>query len=95
VTFAEQLDKYEVWHDTVEGKLKSCPNDDSLFDEEGFVVDADFKAFLEKLDSFKCWVDDHPEDRRAGLVSYASDGKEAAWYDAVGDCCWKETLVLH
>lgn len=92
MTLIEKLNKYEVTHNT--GKdgvtLEACPQDDSLFDSEGFVTDDEFSKFLEDLNRAKAYVEDHPLDRRAGLVVFVELDGETAWYDENGECAWVE-----
>lgn len=98
MTLTDKLNEYEVSCKSAgtnrdgaqEFDLEAAPEDDSLFDEEGYVTDADFSAFLEELDTYTVTAEDHPVDRRAGLVYVVRHNGEAAYYDEVGDCCWKE-----
>ena len=87
---ADKLNKYSVSYDTDKNgvTLDASPEDDSLFDADGNVTDADFSTFLDELDTFVAYVDDDPRDRRAGLVCFVEHGVETAWYDANGECAW-------
>ena len=87
---AAQLNKYGVnYTSSRDGvKLEVCPEDDSLFDNEGLVIDDDFSKFLYHVDTFKAYADSHPVDDRAGLVCFVQSGKESAWYDETSECCW-------
>lgn len=87
---AETLNKYEVSFVTAkEGvSLEASPQDDAFFDEGGVVVDEGLSAFLDKLDELTVWIDDHPLDRRAGLVCFVESNGETAWYDENSECCW-------
>lgn len=89
MTLTEQLNLYKVDYTAgPEGvQLEACP-DDSLFDDEGLVIDPYFNTFLDVFESFNAYFDDDPRDRRAGLVCYVEYNGETAWYDANGDCCW-------
>ena len=91
---AKQLNKYQVSYATSpEGvTLEACPDDDSLFDDSGLVVDKDFNSFLDAYNrgDFKVYVDDNPRDRRAALVCFVEHDGDTAWYDNCWDDCWKE-----
>jgi len=97
VELVKQLNQYQVSYATGpegvtlefewEGDL-----DDSLFDEDGNVVDQDFNAFLDAYNrgDFKVYVDDNPRDRRAELACFVEHDGDTAWYDNCWDDCWKE-----
>jgi hypothetical protein len=91
VTLAEEFNKYEVSAST--GKdgvtLEACPNDDTLFDKDGFVTDEDFTKFLDKLDTTKAYVAEHPYGSGGGLVVWAEHDQEQTWYDAHSECEWR------
>ena len=91
MTLIEKLNKYECSFETSkEGvSLDAAPDDATLFNPDGFVVDEDFAKFLNESDHYEVWIDTHPADRRAGLVCFVEYKGETAWYDEVADCCWK------
>lgn len=90
MTLAEKLNQYEVSFclEKTGVTLEACPKDDTLFDEEGNVVDVKFNAFLDVLEVAKAYVDYNPVHRDAGLVVYAEAEDETAWFDATGECAW-------
>lgn len=90
---AEKLNLYGVFFNLTKEEgvsLESCPEDDSLFDSEGNVVDKAFETFLDELDTYKAYVDYDPRDRRCGLVVYVETATERAWYDESGASAWDE-----
>lgn len=90
MTLAEKLNKYEVGFNLDETgvKLEASPEDDSLFDQEGNVTDAEFSTFLDELETTKAWVNYDPRHKDAGLVVYAESQNEKVWFDATGECAW-------
>jgi hypothetical protein len=90
MTLAEQLNLYQVNYETTpQGvKLEACTDDKSLFNDEGLVTDPQLNAFLNVFGTFgKAYIDDHPHDRRAGLVCFVEHNGEKAWYKH-SECRW-------
>ena len=91
---ADSFNKYEVNFElckTAIGtrvKLNVSPEDDSLFDAEGNVIDAAFDNFLDLLSKVKAYIYYNPRNKDAGFVVYAEAEDQTAWYDAVGECAW-------
>ncbi len=90
MTLADKLNKYEASFNLLKTgvKLEASPEDDSLFDAEGNVTDAEFLAFLDGLEAIQVYVDYDPRHKDAGLVVYAEAQEERAWFDATGECAW-------
>ena len=90
IKLAEKLNKYEVSYELGrEGAtLEACPSDDSLFDSAGTVVDKDFEDFLDELDEYKSWVEEHPANSDCGLVVFVEYKDQTSWYDR-NECEWR------
>jgi len=92
VTLVEKLNRYGVQASAHKGvvSLEAVPDDlANLCDEEGTVVDAGLSAFLDELDTFKAYLDEHPYGREGGFVHRVEAGREKAWYNE-GDGEWEE-----
>lgn len=89
MTLAEMLNKYRVGYIASETgiRLEACPDDESLFDNEGKVIDAEFDAFLDKMDDMHVFADSNP---KCGiwLVCFVKYNGKFTWYDELGEVEW-------
>jgi hypothetical protein len=88
VTLAEKLNRYEVSVSVSKGEVTLTAESDFELNDDGTAVNPEVQAFLDELDDYTAYLDEHPEGAdRGGYVVFVEDGDDTAQYDH-GDCSW-------
>lgn len=90
MTLLDKLNRYGVTGSVSKGvvTLEANPDDlDELCDTEGVVNDQEFSNFLDELDTYEAYLDDHPEgsDRGGYVVWVEKDDDRCYYYEPDGE----------
>lgn len=86
---AEKLNKYKCGYNIEEGDVDVdiCTDDDSLFDEDGYIIDSELRDFANDLVMAKKYCDEDPRDSALGITVFVELNGETAWWDE-GESLW-------